>query len=274
MRAAGNAFLFFLVFGLLCNGCAKQKRQPQGLTLAAGVLSVGVEAGYPPMEYYDVDGKTLAGFDIELAKAIAGRLGMEAKFIDTAWEGILAGLETGKYDVAVNITILPERQKRYNFTRPYIDSSIAIVVLKTSALNIEKPEDIAGLNVAYQSDTTAHYFTETVSRRGARFTPYSYDKILNCFDELRTGRVDVVVADNIAAHAYTEKENSPYSLVWQGPSDEYIGLCLKKGNDTLTAALDSALDELFDDGTLPELSQKIFNRDMVSAVMQAYPGNR
>jgi polar amino acid transport system substrate-binding protein len=263
--------LFVFVPALLCGGCAKQKRQPQGLTLADGVLSVGVEAGYPPMEYFDADGKTLIGFDIELAKALAGKLGTGVKFIDTAWEGIMEGLDTGKYDIAVNITILPERQNRYNFTKPYIDSSITIVVRKDSFLKgktkIKKPEDIAGFRAAYQSGTTAQYFAEKLSGRGVDFTSFSYDKILNCFDDLMTERVDLVVVDSIVAHHYAGKADSPFEVVWQGASDETIGICLKKGNDALTAALNNALDELFDDGTLLRISQKIFNRDMVSSVL-------
>jgi polar amino acid transport system substrate-binding protein len=136
-------------------GCAKQGRN--GLTIENGVLSVGVEIGYPPMEYFDSDGKTLIGFDIELTKALAGKLGLDVKYIDVAWEGILAGLQTRKYDIAVNVTITPERQKAFNFTKPYIDNSMAMVIHKSSSVKIEKPEDIEGYGTAYQGETTAQY---------------------------------------------------------------------------------------------------------------------
>jgi len=76
----------------------------------------------------------------------------------------------------------------------------------------------------------------------------------------------LVVVDNIVAYDYAGKENSPFEVVWQGPSDEFIAICLKKGNDALTIALDNALDELFENGTLLKISQKIFNRDLVSSV--------
>jgi polar amino acid transport system substrate-binding protein len=218
------------------------------------------------MEYYDAGGKTLVGFDIDLTKALAETLGLKIKYRDTAWEGILAGLDTNKYDIAVNITILPERQHNYNFTRPYIDSSITIVSLKDAGLNIEKPEDLAGYRLCYQGDTTAQYFTERLSGQGIAFNAFSYDKILNCFDDLRLGRVDLVVVDNIAAFDYAGKADSPFEVLWQGPSDEYIGICLKKGNDALTNALNTALDELFENGTMARISQKIFSRDLVSRV--------
>jgi len=259
-----KSFLSTLIFLLLTTsltGCVKQKH---GLTIIDSTLSVGVEIGYPPMEYYDTDSVTLIGFDIELTKAIADKLGLTVNYIDTAWDSIFAGLETDKYDIAVNITILPERSRRFNFTKPYIDSSMTIVTAKNSSVKIEKPEDIEGYRAAYQGDTTAQYFTERLKKNGVTFTPFSYDKIINCFDDLALGRIDLIVVDNIVAYDYAGKENSPFKVVWQGASGELIGICLKKGNDALTAATDNALDELFKDGTMREISLKIFNRDLVS----------
>ena len=261
-----NALLTFFLFTILIavySGCVK--RNQDGLTIVDGVLSVGVEIGYPPMEYYDASG-ALAGFDIELTKVLADKLGLKINYIDTSWEGILHGLETNKYDIAVNVTILPERQRRFNFTRPYIESSITIVALKNSSIRIEKPQDIAGYRVAYQGDTTAQYFTERVREQGLTFSSYSYEKIINCFDDLRIGRVDLVIVDNIAASFYTERDNSVFNIIWQGPADEYIAFCLKKGNDDLTAAINNALEELFEDGTMLKISRQIFNRDLVSNV--------
>jgi polar amino acid transport system substrate-binding protein len=266
MKYTSRVIFIFITLSILYGGCTKQSRPQQGFTIKKGVLTVGVEIGYPPMEYYDTDGKTLIGFDIDLAKALADMLGLQVRYIDTAWEGILPGLDTNRYDIAINITILPERKNKYNFTRPYIDSSIVIVVRKDSNFIIKKPEDIAGHSVCYQADTTAQYFTERLIERGINFTPYSYDKIFNCFDDLVLGRVDLVVVDNIAAFYYSGKENNPFKVVWQGPSDEYIGICLKKENDALTNALNNALDELFKNGAMLQISQKIFNRDVTSTV--------
>jgi len=247
-----------------------------------GILSVGVEIGYPPMEYYDTDGVTPIGFDIDMTKALAEKLDLQVNYVDTTWEGILAGLDANRYDIAVNITILEEREKRYNFTKPYIDSSMTIVTLENSPIKIENPLDIAGFRVAYQRDTTAQYFTERLREQGIIFTSFAYDKITNCFDDLALRRVDLIVVDNIVAfdyakkpglnkpdlnmnrHTRTGRTNASFEVVWQGPSDEYIGIALKKGNDTLTTALNNALDELFQDGTMQEISQKYFNRNIYS----------
>ncbi len=118
------------VFLLLCVtlflGCVKDNASP---TLEKGVLAVGVEIGYPPMEYYGADG-ALLGFDIDLVKAIAEKLELQVIFFDTAWDGILAGLDASRYDIAVNVTILPERRENYNFSKPYINSFMTIVTRK------------------------------------------------------------------------------------------------------------------------------------------------
>jgi len=251
-----------LVFTLLCAlffGCTKSDNSP---TIEKGVLSVGVEIGYPPMEYYGVDGGLL-GFDIELAKALGEKLGLQVKFFDTAWDGILAGLDAGRYDMAVNVTILPERRKNYNFSKPYINGFMTIVTRKDSQVKINKAEDVAGLRAAFQGNTTAQYFSEGLNSQGIRFTSFSYDKIINCFSDLKLGRVDLVIADNIAGYYYTGMENSGLQVAWAETdyhSDELIGICLKKGNDMLTEMINKAFDELSADGTYAEISRRYFGR--------------
>ncbi|MDR1256164.1 MAG: ABC transporter substrate-binding protein, partial [Spirochaetaceae bacterium] len=100
-------------------GCTK--KESGGLTIKPGTLMVGMEIGYPPLEYYAEDGVTPAGFDVEMGKALAAKLGLQAEFVDTAWDGIFAGVQTGKYDcIMSSVTITPERLDTLNFTRPYI----------------------------------------------------------------------------------------------------------------------------------------------------------
>jgi len=250
-------------FPLLCVslffGCAKINNSP---TLKKGVLSVGVEIGYPPMEYYGTDG-SLLGFDIELANALAEKLGLQADFADTVWDSILAGLDAERYDIAVNVTVLPERQKKYNFTKPYINSYMTIVTREDSRIVFDKAQDISGYRAAFQGNTTAQYFTERLNDQGVKFTSFSYDKIINCFDELKLGRVDLVVVDNIAAYYYTGKENSALKIAWVDSgrsSEELIGICLKKGNDALTGMLNKALDELSADGYIAVISGRYFGK--------------
>jgi polar amino acid transport system substrate-binding protein len=246
-------------------GCKKAK--PTGLTIEEGVLSIGMEIGYPPMEYYGADGVTPIGFDVALGKALAEKLGLKVKFIDTAWDGIFAGVQTGKYDAIMSaVTITDARIAAHNFTKPYVGNAMALVLLKNSAIKARNPTELTGLSVAYQAETTADFYMADLAEKGLKFTPYEYDKVMNCFDELLLGRVDTIVTDSLVAVDYVAAADSPFEIVWQGDADEVFGVCLKKGNDALTAELDKALDALFADGTILRISREIFvGIDMVSA---------
>jgi polar amino acid transport system substrate-binding protein len=243
------------------------QQQTGGLTIAKGVLSVGMEIGYPPMEYYDTDGKTPIGFDVSMAKALAEKMGLEVKFIDTAWDGIFAGVDTGKYDCIISsVTITDARLEAHTFSKPYVGNAMAMVLLKGSAITAKTPTELTGLGVAYQEETTADFFMADLAAQGLQFTPYEYDKVMYCFDELKLGRVDAIVTDSLVAVDYVAPADSPFEIVWQGEADEVFGICLKKGNDALAAELDKAIDALFEEGVMLRISRDIFGGvDMVSA---------
>ncbi|MDR2102033.1 MAG: ABC transporter substrate-binding protein [Treponema sp.] len=259
-----------ILLGLLVLGgvvFANGARDSGGLTLEKGVLTIGMEIGYPPMEYLDTDGKTPIGFDVSMAKALAEKMGLGYKFIDTAWDGIFAGVDTNKYDCIISaVTLTEERSAAHNFTKPYIGNSQALVLLKGSSVKARVPEELEGLGVAYQAETTSDIYMAKLAAQGMKFTPYEYDKVMNCFDELRLGRVDAIICDSLVAVDYIAPADSPFEIVWLGPADEVFAICLKKGNDALTGALDKALDELFAEGVMLKISQDTFNMDLVSNV--------
>ncbi|AEF81720.1 glutamine ABC transporter substrate-binding protein [Leadbettera azotonutricia ZAS-9] len=246
----------------------RQPRQkPHGLTIKEGELTVGVEIGYPPMEYLDTDGKTPVGFDVELAHRLAEKLGLKTVFVDTAWDGIFDGVEIGRYDCIISsITYTDERLKIHNFTKPYIGTAQVMIALKGAHVDARSPEETAGLSVAFQGETVSQRYMEKLAAQGVDFVPLAYDKILNCFEELRLGRVDTILCDTLVASFYLSPDNSDFEIIWLGPSDEIFAICLKKGNDALTEALDKALDELYAEGILAKMSWDYFNRDMVSSV--------
>ena len=237
-----------------------------GLTINQGVLSIGIEIGYPPMEYYAEDGKTPAGFDVDLGKAIAGKLGLEANFIDTPWDGIFTGVNNGRYDCIISsVTINPARLEVFDFSKPYISNTLAMVVLKGSPVTARSPAESAGLNIAFQSETTSEEYMEDLASGGLSFIPRSYEKVIFCFDEIMLGRVDAIITDLLVAYDYVSSADSPFEIVWTNPDDERFGVCLKKGNDALTSAIDRALDELYADGTLHKISHDVFGMDLVTA---------
>jgi len=263
MKKAAVLILVMVIGAVAFTGC---KKKSAGLTITPEVLSIGMEIGYPPMEYFGADGKTPIGFDVEMGKAIAAKMGLEPKFVDTAWDGIFAGVSTDKYDcIMSSVTINEARLKAHNFSKPYIQNTLAIVLPKDSTLNISSPQDLAGLSVAYQEETTSDDFMTDLAEQGLKFTPREYDKVMYCFDELKLGRVDVIMTDLLVAYEYVGRADSPFKIVWTGGEEEF-GICMRKGNDALTTAINKALDELFVDGTMLKISQKIFGMDLVSAV--------
>ena len=253
-----------LVCGVLFTGCTK--KASSGLTIRPGVLMIGMEIGYPPMEYYDADGVTPIGFDVELGKALAAKMGIKVQFIDTAWEGIFAGVDTGRYDCIISsVTITPARLHAHNFSKPYVANTLAMVLPKGSSLKARTPSDLAGLDVAFQADTTSDFYMEELAAKGLRYTPRRYDKVMYCFDDLRMNRADAIVTDLLVAYDYISPLDSPFEIVWTSDEPEVFGICMKKGNDNLSKAVDAALDELFNNGTMLAISNKIFGMDLVSA---------
>jgi polar amino acid transport system substrate-binding protein len=197
---------------------------------------------------------------------LAQKMGLQVEFVDTAWDGIFAGVDTNKYDCIISaVTINDARMAAHNFSKPYIQNTLAIVLPKGSNLNVRSPQYLAGLGVSYQEETTANDYMTELAEAGMQFTPYEYDQVMRCFDELRLGRVDVIMTDLLVAYEYVGQANSPFEIVWEG-GDEQFGICMKKGNNALTDAINKALDELFNDGTMVRISNQIFGMDLVSAV--------
>ncbi len=260
-KVLAAAVAALLVFGV--TGCGKKAEKGE-YTLEKGVLKIGTEIGYPPMEYYDTDGKTMIGFDIEMAQMIADKLGLKLELIDTAWDGIFAGLDTNRYDAVISsVTMTEERKASMDFSKSYIGNGQSIILRKDSKLNVTKPSDLAGLKVAYQAECTSDFFMEKQAAAGLKFIPCEFDKVINAYDELALGRCDAVATDTLVSAAYLGPD-SKYKAVWVGEPDELFGIAVKKGNSALTAKLNEALEALAADGSLSKLSEKIFASDLIT----------
>jgi polar amino acid transport system substrate-binding protein len=261
--------LFVLItaafFILLTAGCSK--KESGTMTIEKGVLKVGVNIAYPPFEYYADDGVTPKGFDIDLAHVLAEKLGLKADIIDVAWEGIFAGVDTDRYDCIISgITLTDERKNNYSFTEPYVGNGQSIILNKNSKVHPKNPQELAGLKVGYLTESTSDVYMTKLAEQGLVFTPLEYDDAMNSFTDLKLGRIDAVVSDSLVAVDYLNKPDNPFSIAWEGPAQEFLGICLKKSNTSLTAALDNALDELSADGTLKRLSEQNFGSDIVSSL--------
>lgn len=234
-------------------------------TLKDGVLQIGMEIGYPPMEYYEEDGTTPTGFDVAVGKAIAEKLGLEAEFIDTAWDGIFASVDTDKYDCIISaVSINDERKENYNLTEAYVANKLVMVTPQDSEM--ASPEDLAGKTVAVQGETTADYYLQELNANGLGCEILQYDQVLNCFTDLKSGRTDAVLTDSVVAAYYLGEDADAYKTAWENTEGEPMAICLKKGNDELTAAIENAVNELYEDGTMAEIAKEHFGSDITEGL--------
>lgn len=236
-------------------------------TIKDGTLMVGMEIGYPPMEYYDEDGTTPIGFDVEVAKAVAEYLGLQVEYVDTAWDGIFAGVNTDKYDCIIScVSITEDRKESLFLTKPYVGNQLVLLTPTDSEIN--SLEALNGHTTCVQAETTADdYMKAHAAELGCELN--QYDKVLNCFDELKTGRVDSVFVDSVVAAYYLGDDANSYHTVWENEELEPIAIALKKGNDALGAAIDEALEALTENGKLIEISNKYFGNDLVTPVRES-----
>ncbi|MEH6633133.1 MAG: cystine ABC transporter substrate-binding protein [Halopseudomonas aestusnigri] len=223
-----------------------------------GTILIGLEATYPPFNYQDESGE-LVGFEVDVAKALAERLGVNAEFVPTKWDGMLAGLETERFDIITNqVTITEDRQKKYDFTQPYTISGIQVITRSDKQNDFNTPADLAGKYIGVGLGSN---YEEWLSKNVPDAEVSTYDDNATKLQDLLVGRLDAFLNDRLAA-AYL-LENSGGKVVAAGePFDKQrMGVALRKGNETLLQALNKGLDDLRADGTLTAISQKWFQLD-------------
>ncbi len=232
-------------------------------TIKDGVLMVAMQIGYPPMEYFDEDGATPIGFDVELAQALADAMGLELELVDTSWDGIFSGVNTDKYDVIISgVSWTEDRSVNQLLSKTYVANAPVLVVANDS--EITDVTDLSGMKVAVQMETTADYLMQSYVEDGVDLDLRQYEKVINCFDDLKLGRVDAVCTDSVIAAYYLGDDATNYKTVWQAEEAEPMCMCFKKGNDALKDAVEAALDELKADGTVAEIAIKYFGSDITA----------
>ena len=223
------------------------------------LLKIGCNFGYPPFEYYSEDKEQL-GIDIELGKALAEKMGMKAQIVETAWEGILEGLDKDNYDCVISaVTITDRRTEKFDFSDPYITNYQCIMTRKDAEFKPTSPKEIAGLKIGVQDETTSDAFIKDYAlNNGIEFTRFAYATASDVFSDLEAGRLDALVCDSMVAENYLKKSDM-FEMTWVHDDDpEQFGVCVKKGSGELLADINSALAELKADGTLDEIMRKYF----------------
>ncbi len=225
-------------------------------------LIAAAEITYPPFEYYDTDGVTPIGIDVELAYALGEKLGCEVEMVNTGWDGIFAGLDKGDYDMLISgVTITPDRLLDYDFSDPYIENYQSINVLADGTVKPKSPAELDGLRVGYQEETTSDiYLTDYIAKNGINVETYEYPSIMNAWDDLANGRLDAVIVDSTVATIYLA--DSKYEQTWNQSSEpdsvpEQFAICFKKGSE-LKDPVNEALAEIKADGTLDKILNTYF----------------
>lgn len=247
------------------SGSTEYSKDSDALTIKDGTLMVGMEIGYPPMEYFDEDGTTPIGFDVEVAQAIAEEMDMELEIVDTAWDGIFAGVDAEKYDCVISsVSITEERQENYLLTEPYVANKLVLVVPKDS--DLDSPEVLEEHSVAVQAETTADEYMKELLDGGMTCDLLQYDKVINCFEDLKAGRVESVLVDSVVAAYYLGEDAEAYKTSWENTEGEPIGICLKKGNTELCEKIEAAVDALYENGKMAEIAEKYFGSNITEGL--------
>jgi cystine transport system substrate-binding protein len=223
-----------------------------------GELLVGTEGTYPPFTYHDESGK-LTGFDVEIAEEIASRLGVKAKFMETQWDAMFAGLDSKRFDMIANqVGINEERMEKYDFSEPYI-SSVAVLVTQKGNTDVKTFEDIDGLKSA--QSLTSNY-AEIAKSNGAELV--GVDGFNQAIELLNSKRVDVTINDNLSVLDFLkQKPDANIQIVDEAGDAAQSGLMFNKGNETLVEAVNEALNEMIEDGTYNKISDKWFGENVL-----------
>ncbi|HMA51254.1 MAG TPA: cystine ABC transporter substrate-binding protein [Magnetospirillaceae bacterium] len=232
-------------------------------TLAAikqrGVLRVGCEGTYSPFCYQDEQGN-LVGFDVDIAKAVAVKMGLKPEFTPSKWEGILAALDSSRFDAVFNqVTVSDERKKAYEFSQPYTYSGLQILVRKDKAKDIKGPDDLAGKKVGVLLGTNhEQYLREHTPKADVR----TYEDDASRNQDLLVGRIDAILNDRLIIGAVEKIYGGQIVSTGGLLSETRQAAAVKKGNTELVAAIDQALAALTADGTMKAISEKWFSRDV------------
>jgi His/Glu/Gln/Arg/opine family amino acid ABC transporter permease subunit len=247
-----------LLAALALTACGSSSSTGKDPIRSAGVLRVGTEGVYTPYSFHDPSqGGQLAGYDVDVARAVGEKLGVDVEFVETSWDSIFAALEANRFDIVANeVTITDERKAKYDFSEPYSISE-GVIVTRKDDNSIKSLADLKGKRAA---ESPTSNWAEVARKAGAEIE--SVDGFTQAISVLNDGRVDVVVNDSISVLAYqAEHPDAPIKVAAKTDEKSNQGFAARK-NSGLVPELNKALDELRADGTLTKISQKYLDVDL------------
>ncbi|HEX2256566.1 MAG TPA: ABC transporter substrate-binding protein [Afifellaceae bacterium] len=224
-----------------------------------GTLRIGTEGAYPPFNYTTAGGE-LAGFDIDIARALCERMEVECEFVTQDWDGIIPGLLAGRYDAIIaSMSITEERQAVVDFTDRYYTNSLVFVAHENAGIADVSPEALAGRALGAQSATiSAAHLEDNFGASTLRLYPTQED----AYRDLAAGRLDAVLADFGVTYLWLHDTDEGQCCGFVGEpvvSDDEIGIAVRKGEDELRQAFNEALAAIRADGTYQAINDRYFD---------------
>lgn len=225
----------------------------------AGVINIGLEGTFPPFSYHDASGN-LTGFEYEIAAQVAKDLGVEANYIETKWDSLIAGLDTDKYDFVINnISITDERKEKYDFTIPYMES-VAVLAVRNDNEDMKTIEDLDGKKAA---QTVTSNFAKDAEALGAEIVATT--DLTSSIQLVEQGRADGTIHDRVTFLTYMQEQpDAKLKIVEGSTSSSDIALILNKNNKEFREKLNEIIQTRIEDGTFAAISEKYFGEDIIT----------
>jgi L-cystine transport system substrate-binding protein len=261
-----SIFIILAVFMVV--GCGKQPSTEKASASKTGevltrvkdsdTLTVGFEGTYMPFNFQDSN-KEFAGFDVDISKEIAKRMGVKVKFVATQWDGLIGGVKADKFDIIIaQMSITDERKKSVDFTEPYVKTG-GVLITRKDTDNITKLEDLKGKKVGVGGGTT---FETTVKQvKGADVKLYK--GVNEYIQDLINGRLDVIMNDQLLMGYNIKEKKLPIKITSDVLNEDSIGMAIKKGNRDFVKEVNQALDDIKKDGTYETIFKKWFGVEPV-----------
>lgn len=224
-------------------------------------IIIGLEGDWQPFSYHDASDK-LVGYDVEVGQNIAKKMGVEVEIVEAAWDGLFAGLSSGTYDLVINgVDITEEREKTFSFSEPYAYDH-TVLVTKADDTTIKTFEDLKDKKTANSIGST---YMEIGEQYGAKVS--GVDTLAETMELVLNGTVDATINAETSVQDYLKTTGETKLKIAATSSDATsyaIPMVKNDDNKTLVEAVNKALQELRDDGTLAQLSEKYFGADLTN----------
>ncbi len=228
-----------------------------------GELSVGSDNAFPPFEEIPAGASEPVGFDVDLYKEVAKRLGLTAKSTTTDFAALFTqSIPRGTFDIGVAaITIKEERKKTVDFTIPYFEANLSLAINTTKTPNIKTIDDLAGTTIGVQDGTTGADCADAIVKQGKAKEVKRFDTTVLAFDDLVAGGVQSVINDRPASEGIIALR-SALKVVQVLETNEKYGFAISKEKPDLRAAIDGALEAMMKDGTYATIYKRWFKTDV------------